>query len=229
MATSGNTSWELTRNQIIEAAMRKIGALAKGQSADSDDINNASMALNSLMALFETDGMPLWKRTTLPITLVASTNTYNLLNAVKLAQLNILYTGGATKYPLMPKSLYDFNRLPPTSGGIPNSYYFQPKIQDGTLVIWPTPTATEVVSYSLEAVVQKEYDGFFASGETPDFPPYWTDALIYGLAVRLAPETGLPIQDRQLLIKEAQMYFDMASDYGDEDGSFMFQPDKMAR
>lgn len=229
MATSGNTSWELTRNQIIEAAMRKIGALAKGQSADTDDLTNGAQALNSVMALLETDGMPLWKRTTLPVALVASTNSYTLANVVKLAQVVLVNSTGDVRYPIIEKSYYDFNMLPSTEGGCPVNYYFQPRIQDGTLVIWPTPAAADVTQYSLEAVIQKEFDGFFAAGETPDFPPYWTDALIYHLAVRLAPEHGVPLQDRQLLLKEAQMYTDMASDYGDEDGSIYFMVDRAGR
>lgn len=209
--------------------MRKIGALAKGQSADTEDLTNCSTALNSVMALLETDGMPLWKRVTLPITLAASSNTYNLANAVKLAQVVLVNSTGETRYPIIEKSYYDFNRLPTTEGGVPVNYYFQPKIQDGTLVIWPTPSTADATQYSLEAVIQKEFDGFFAANETPDFPPYWTDALIYNLAVRIAPEYGVPLQDRQLLMKEAEKYTEMASDYGDEDGSVFFSVDRSGK
>lgn len=105
-------------------------------------------------------------------------------------------------------------------------YSFTPKIQNGTLKVWPTPDATTATNYSLVAIVQKEFDGFFSATDTPDFPPYWTDALTYALAVRLAPEFGVPLQDRNLLIKEAEAYRKMANDFGDDGGSIFFQVDR---
>lgn len=226
MATSGNTSWELQRNNIISAALRKIGALAKGQSADTEDISNGSEALNSLAALLSTDGMQLWKRTEIAVTLVDGQQDYTLDDALKVHQVVLRYAGSDTSYEIQWKSLYDFNNLPTSEGGTPVHYTFTPGIQDGTLKIWPTPDATTATNYSLVAVVQKEFDGFFASSDTPDFPPYWTDALIYGLAARLAPEYGVPLQDRQMLLKEAETYKKMASDFGDDGGSIFFMADR---
>lgn len=226
MATSGNTSWELQRNNIISAALRKIGALAKGQSADTEDISNGSEALNSLAALLSTDGMQLWKRTEIAVTLVDGQQDYTLDDALKVHQVVLRYAGSDTSYEIQWKSLYDFNNLPTSEGGTPVHYTFTPGIQDGTLKIWPTPDATTATNYSLVAVVQKEFDGFFASSDTPDFPPYWTDALIYGLAARLAPEYGVPLQDRQMLLKEAEAYKKMASDFGDDGGSIFFMADR---
>lgn len=226
MTTSANTSWELQRNDIISAALRKIGALAKGQTADTEDITNGSQALNSLAALLSTDGMQLWKRTERAVTLVNGQQSYTLTDALKVHQVVLRYSDSDTSYEIQWKSLYDFNNLPTTEGGIPVHYTFTPNIQDGTLKIWPTPDATTAANYSLVAVIQKEFDGFFASTDTPDFPPYWTDALIYGLAARLAPEYGVPLQDRNLLLKEAEAYKKLASDFGDDGGSIYFMADR---
>jgi hypothetical protein len=227
MATATTTSWELTRNEIINAALRKIGVIAKGQTADSEDLINGAQALNSLIQLFATDGMPLWKRTEVSVTLVDGQQTYTLTNTVKLAQVVLRATAGATQYPLIQKSLYDFNALPQgdESEGTPVHYTFQPKIQDGTLRVWPTPDSGAASAYTLIAVIQKEFGTFVSATETPDFPPYWTDALVYGLAQRLAPEFGIPIEDRSLLAKEAAEYKAMATMYGDEDGSLFIAPE----
>lgn len=225
MSTSGNTSWELQRNDIIAAAMRKIGALGKGQTPDTEDYTNASQALNSLVSLFATEGMPLWKRTELSIPLVAATQNYTLASSLKLAQMILKSTSSSTQYELTEKSLYDFNQLP-TESGTPVHYTYIPGLSDGVVRLWPTPDVSAATDYSLIAVYQKEFDGFFSATDTPDFPPYWTDALIYGLAVRLAPEYGLPLNDRNLLLKEAEVYKKTASDYGDEDGSIYFQPER---
>lgn len=230
MATSGNTTWELTRDQIISATLRKLGVLAEGQVATTEQITNGAEALNSLIALFQTKGMPLWKRTEQIIPLVLGQQTYSITEAVKVPQVVLQYLNNTTQYELYEKSLYDFNQLPQgnINAGIPVHYYFQPGIQNGTLGIWPVPDAGTVTNNQLKVVKQKKFDGFFAAGETPDFPSYYTDALIYTLAVRLAPEYGIPVQDRQQLKSEAKEYTDDAFNYGDEDGSLYFMPDRRA-
>lgn len=231
MATSGNTSWELTRNNIIEAALRKLGVLAEGESANSAQLTSGAEALNSLISLFQTKGMPLWKRTTQTVTPVLSQEEYSITNAVKVAQVVLRYTNTSTQYELIGKSEYDFNQLPQGSvnAGIAVHWYFQPGIENGTLHLWPVPDASMVSQCQILVIKQKEFDGFFAAGETPDFPPYYSDALIYTLASRLAPEYGVPIQERQLLKIEATEFTTDAFNYGDDDGSIFLIPDRRGK
>lgn len=226
MATSGNTNFELDRDDIIEAALRKVGRLALGQTPEPEEYTSAGIALNSLLTLYSTDGMPLWKRTTTTHTLVNGTASYTITAAIKLAQVVLQSLTSDVQYEITEKSLYDFNQLPTSDGSLPIHYTYSPGISNGTVTVWPTPDASAAAEYRLVTITQKKFDGFFSSTDTPDFPSYWSDALIYGLAVRLAPEYGVPLQDRQLLLKEAESYRLMASSYGDEDGSIFFQPDR---
>lgn len=223
MSTSSNTTWDQTRNQIIESSLRKLGVLQEGQIVSSAEYTIGTQALNGVVTLLATKGMPLWKRVQLTLSLTA-TKIYNIPDVLKVAQVTLVDVGG-TQYDLIEKSLYDYNRLPNNSTGVPVHYYFQPKIQDGTLNIWPLPDSGSITNKTLKVTYQKEFDGFFNSSETPDFPSYWIQPIIYRLAATLAPEYGVPIQDRQLLLKEAEMYEEMAQGYGDEDGSIYFQPD----
>jgi succinyl-CoA synthetase beta subunit len=62
-------------------------------------------------------------------------------------------------------------------------------------------------------------------GDNLDFPEYWMEAVIYGLAHRLSPEYGIPLQDRQTLAAEAKRFLDDALEYSPEDTSLFFQPD----
>lgn len=228
MATSGDISFELTGDQIISAALRKLGVLAKGQTADAEDLSNGRQALNGLITLFSTDGMPLWKREELLVPLTVGITLYTLTGALKVAQVVIQELSSEVEWDLINRSEYDLNRLP-TSTGVPVHYGFTPEISTGTLRIWPAPDASAAASYRLLVEYQRKFDGFVAGGNTPDFPSFWTDALVYGLAVRLAPEYGVPLQDRQMLMKEAEMYRKMAADYGDEDGSLFIMQDKWGR
>lgn len=226
MATSSDTSWELTRNQLIEAAYRKIGIPGEDNSLSTTQITDGATALNSVIALAVTDGMPLWKRTTESKTPSTTSQVYTLADAVKISGVFLRDSGGV-QYEIHNKSLYDFNRLPRNSVGIPVHWTWNPSIQGGTVSIWPlTSDSSTVANKTIQIVYQKEFDGFTASGETLDFPAYWTLALIYKTAQILAPEHGVPLEDRKSLTNEGAVFWAQASSYGDEDGSFYIQPER---
>ena len=227
MATSNSTVWELTRDQLIEAALRKLGVLNKGATADATQLSTGQTALNGVIARFNTLGMPLWKRTEASQALVAGTSTYTLTGAIKLTEVYLRASNSSVQYKLQPKSEYDMNSLPYSSTGVPVSWSFTPNLAEGgTLRIWPIPDASSVSNYTLRVIKQDEFDTFTASAETPDFPAYWSDAIIYWTAVSLAPEYGIPLNDRKALQQEATIYLGQAQSYGDEDGSLFFSPER---
>lgn len=229
MATSNNTSFELTRDQLIVRAYAKLGIPGEGNSLSAAQIADGDECLNTVVALAVTDGMPLWKRLTTTVTPSTTSQAYTLPNAVKVSQVVLRDVLGGSQYALQNKSLYDFNNLPNLSVGVPVHYRFAPAIEGGVVYIWPQTSDPATVSAKLiDIVYQKEFDGFVATGNTPDFPAYWTAALVYRTAVMLAPENGVPLQDRQMLMQEASNYWSTASAYGDEDGSFYIQPDRVS-
>lgn len=229
MSTSGNIAWELNRNEIIEAAYRKIGIPGEGNTLTSTQYTDGAQALNAIVAMACTDGMALWKRTT--TTLIPSTGTqeYTITGAVKVSQVVLRDISSGSQYELEPKVLNDFLRLPNGTSGVPVSWIWEPSITGGTLKIWPnTSDASTVSGKRLIVTYQKEFDGFTSTTtDTLDFPAYWTQAIIYALASALAPENGVPINDRGVLMQEAKLYWDKASDYGDDDGSLFIQPHRM--
>lgn len=226
MATASLLSWELTRNQIIEAALRKCSVLAKGQTPSAEDYTDCTVALNGLITLLAVEGMPLWQRTTEVVTPVAGTKDYVIHNSWKIAQVVLTDNTSGTQIELTPKSLYDLNRLPDTSSGQPVNYASLPSLAHITVRVWPTPDASVASNKKIEVVFQKEFGAFNATTDTPDFPAYWTDVLIYGLAARIAPEYGVPLQDRQVLEQTYAKLKNAAEGYADEDGSFFIMPDR---
>lgn len=225
MTTSNSTTWELTRNDIIDAALRKLAVLGEGESANATQLITGQTALNGVIARFNTLGMPLWKRQQASVTLIDGTDTYVLNTALKLAEVYIRVISSTVTWKLEPKSEYDIRNLPYGSTGIPNCYSFTPNLAEGgTLRVWPIPDSSTAASYNLWTIYQEELDTFTSAGETPDFPAYWTDAIIYATAVALAPEYSIPLNDRAVLRTEAKDYLDQAKGYSDEDGSIMLQP-----
>ncbi len=120
---------------------------------------------------------------------------------------------------------YDYNILPlATSGGTPVNLYYQPFSTYGQINIWPIPndsTTTITLEY------QRPFEDMVTATDDFDFPSYWTEALIYGLAWRMSPEYGIPTADRQVLMKEAEFFHTKALDYGQEEGSIYFTPNRV--
>lgn len=225
MATSNNTSWELASTALVNAAYRKVGYLAEGQTLSTTALANGVEALNTIVYYLQTKGMPLWKRTTTTVVPNATTQVYTVADAVKIAQV-YLYDATSSQYDLEEKSLYDFNRLPSSaSAGVPVAWAAQPTITGHTVSIWPLTSDTgTIAAKTIKIVYQKKFDGFINAGDTLDFPSYWTMAIIFKLAYDLAPESGLPIQDRGLLKAEADDAIISAGGYQDEDGSLFMSP-----
>lgn len=226
MATSGNTSWELTRDQIIKGAMQIVGALAKGQEPDTEDTLDGSRMLNGVLALCNADGMPLWKRTTETVTLISGQSAYTIPKAMKINDVFLQEISTGASYSLQWQNLQNFLDQFSDTPTTPATWTTDQLLQGTILKVWPTPDATTVTYKRLQIVYQKEFDGMFSASDTLDFPAYWTDPIMYQLAVRMAPVYGLPVADRTALLREASMYYDVAKNFTPEDSSLFFQIDR---
>lgn len=60
MPSSGSANFDLTRNELLASSLRKVGAIAQGESPSAEMISEASEALNVLTKNLE--GFRLWKR-----------------------------------------------------------------------------------------------------------------------------------------------------------------------
>lgn len=234
MSTSGNVTWELQSTAIVNSAFRKTGYLSEDQTLSPTALANGVEALNAIVALFETIGMPLWKRTTATFTPLATTQQFNVPGAIKVAQV-VLNDPNGSRYPLIEKSRYDFNMLPTNaSAGVPVHYEVATRLPLSTagltVNIWPyTADASTIANKQILVVYQKLFDGMFNATDTLDFPAYWIHPLILKLALSMAPEHGLPLGDRASLKADCEEAMNMAKDYGDEDGSLFIQPDYIGK
>ena len=153
MSTSGTTTFSVTRDQIITAALRKIGVVAQGETATADQITEASVALNMMVKAWEADGMPLWALRTTPITVTANKTSYVIGPSVS--------SDVVTDKPL--KVIQAWNRDPTSNVDIPMriitkqeyailgnkattgkpiQIYYEPKVDSGTLYLFRTPRPT---------------------------------------------------------------------------------------
>ena len=122
--------------------------------------------------------------------------------------------------------LVDYNRLgykPSSSYPFWLTYDPQMDLGGGAGMFYIYPTFADGKSLIM-CYGQRSFDDFDASTDTPDFPQEYYLCMVYALAVVLAPTYGLPITDRQLLSKEADKAFAVASENEPEEGSFRIMP-----
>lgn len=230
MSTSGTTVWSLQRDEVINGALRKLAVLSGGSSPATYEITNAAETLNAMVKGFQADGMPVWAIKKYTFTVVSGTSVYNIGNSQTLATpmpLKVLQAyrnqANSVNVPMNIYTNYNFNLLPLTlTSGVPINLYYQPLSNYGVISLWPIPDDSTT---TITLVYQRPFEDMNTATDDFDFPPYWTEALIYGLAWRLAPEYGVPIQDRAAMMKEAEFFHQQALMYGSEEGSIYMTPD----
>ena len=228
MATSGTATWTLNRDQVIKGALRKLAVLPSGGTPSTNQVNDAAEALNGLVKSLHGKGMPLWKIISTTFTTVAGTSSYTvgpaqtINTSTPLRVIQALYQpSGGNNTPMDVYNRYDFNDLPNNATGTPVNFYFQPLRTTGVVKLWPTPAdSTTTITFHYEA----PFEDLNSASDDFDFPSYWITALIYNLAWLLAPEFGIPTQDRATLSQEAQYWTNEALSIGTEEGSLYLAP-----
>lgn len=231
MSTSGTPTVQYTRDDLIKAAMRKLGVLAKGQTPDTEDLTNGTMALNTAVAEMRTHGMPLWARNEYTFNLTTSTFLYQIgtsrtLNTpypLKIYQAYRLDNSSTNRIPVDVIANYDFNLLPVNSSGSPIQLTYQPYTNYGEIKLWPTPSSADAAN-TITIVYQRPFEYFLSATDTADFPEEWYLPLVYRLAILLAPEFGVPVTDRNQLREEYKDILERVLEFGGENASFYIQP-----
>lgn len=233
MTTSGSYDWDMTRDQIITDALSKVGAIDENDTPSTAQITKAARALNGVVKnLSGPTGMPLWaiRQVSFPMT---ATNTYTIgigqtisqPKPIKIVQAWILDNLSGFQRPLNIEALYNFNTLgTPASTGQPVQISYSPDNLTGTFYLYPTPDTYSQTNMSIYVRYQRVFQDFDSSVDTADFPQEWYLALVYNLAVVLAPDYGYPPNDRQILKAEAKEFTELAQQAEPESASWTFQP-----
>ncbi len=181
-----------TALQLVTSALRKLGAVAAGEAPDADEQADALAALNQIVESWNLQGLALYRRENVAYSLVPSQQVYTIgsganFNGARPITMNGAFvTRGGIDYPLEPLTQAQWNEILQKSqeSQLPEAVYYEPTFPDGTLRFWPVPlealTVTLAINMQLGAVADINDD--------LAFPPGYERALVYALAVDLAPE-----------------------------------------
>lgn len=108
------------------------------------------------------------------------------------------------------------------SGGPVNQVYYKQSMDNGTAYTWP---ANAGGVDKLVLITQNLVDDFDAPGNNPQFPIEWGSAIVYGLAVEIAPEYGVSIKEQLNLQRLAAEKLEALLNYDVENASVIFSRD----
>lgn len=242
MATSGTTTFSVTRNNIIEASLRLLGVLEEGAQPTAQAIENASMVLNMMLKDWQTDGIKLWTIHEMIIPLVNNQTSYTIgpasgndviadkpLRLIQSFLRNISVTPNVD-LPMTIISEQEYNILGAKKNtGTINTVFYKPYLNHGELKVFLTPNQNTVQNYELHINVQKPIQDITTANQTFDFPSEWFQCLRWGLAAELVGDYGLPLDKAAAFITRSEQYKERLMAWDIEWASTFFQPDIRAQ
>lgn len=193
MATSGTYNFTVTRDDIINGALRLIKAQGDRDVAVGARLANAAAALNIMVKSWVMNGLPLWAVLDVAVPMVAGQAQYSLGPGTSTQRpLRILdaYLRDASgnDVSLSILSRYDWDTLGQKNApGIPNQIFYDPQLNNGIVTVYNVPSDS---THTMHLVVQRQFQDFNLATDNPDFPQEAFQALKYGLAEELYPELG---------------------------------------
>ena len=123
--------------------------------------------------------------------------------------------------PIIPMSRNEYAELSSkTENGQVIQAYYDRQRDTGVLYVWPM---TDTVKSTVRFTSQRQIEDFDSNNDTPDFPNYWQQALVWGLAAEIAPEHGVDNPTWNMFIQKAAVEKANALSYDNEDTSVFFE------
>lgn len=239
MAVSGTTSFTVTRDQVIEAAMRGLSVLEEGAQPSATSVINASMSLNLIIKNWQKDGIKLWTISEIALPLVASQTSYTIgptgtgsdlvspkpLKVIQSYLRNVQVTP-PIDIPIQVISRQEYNTLGSKfSTGTTNSIFYTPNVSSGVVNVYLTPDLSTVTNYVLYMTVQRSLMDMVKPTDNFDFPAEWFLALKWALMAEMASDYDKSLQDRGYYDVKAILLRKELEDFDVEDVAVRFVPD----
>lgn len=179
-----------TARSIIEQALRKIHVLGRGQNLTSDEAQDALTALNNLLSSWTVEGGLVYTETRETFSCTGATSysigsggDFNTTRPVDVAAVYV--TQGTIDYPLQKYDQQQYAAIQDKSTtGASDYYYYDNNYPLGNLFLYPIPDA----SYTVTIYSVKPLTSFSALTTNVDLPEGYERALVFNLAVELAPD-----------------------------------------
>lgn len=186
MTSSGTYDYQLSNGEGVLAAFERVRIRAP--SLRQEHFATARRELNMLFVEWANKQVNLWKVELYSTPLIVGQAVYDVLPRTVMI-LDAWVTSGTGQFAqdltIVPISRSDYaNFTNKQTQGRPTAFWFDRLIAPA-VTVWPVPDTSGPYTMNWYACVQMQ-DANIPGGETPDVPYLWLDALVAGLAHRLA-------------------------------------------
>lgn len=230
MAVSNSTDFNRTSHDLIVMAREKIGIHAAEEPIANEEIVSARRHLNAMLKAWAAGGVSFTHMTEGSLTLVQADKDYVFgsggdFTTVPVDITDVRITRDSIDLPMIELSREEYYALPnKASQGRPTQWFYDRQRAGGTLYVWPVPDASAgTLKFTYRRVI---YD-MDANADDLDLPQEWYEAVVYGLADRLAENYGLTqTAAGQRVAQKAQMALQEIKEFdtGEGAGSLRIMP-----
>jgi hypothetical protein len=232
-------TFSINQQTLIQAAFRLIGQFNDDTPPPPTDLANAAQALNLMIKYWMSKNYPLWCVTDLSFTVVQGQVQYLIgpgsptpglqaYRVLRIPMARLQYATPASNFPLqvpliqLSRQEYDMMGQK-TDQGTPNSYYYDPQLNNGVLSLYLAPDANPNI---VILTCQRPIADVINSTASFDFPIEWLNALKWGLAEQLLPEYFVPESVAARVERNANRYLEDMLNWDQEEASTFFTPDR---
>lgn len=221
MPTSGITSWPLTAAEVVAQACYELGSHAAGETPSGQEMDDALVRLNSMLKSWAGEGN-MFREETVEIALAAGVGEQALSTDIR--AVNNAWAVGSYNRLMAQWNRSEYLSLPnATQLGTPVAWYAETGTAGLTIHVWPVPSADTTIALDCS---RKSFT-ITDPSETIDLPEEWQEAVILGLASRLAGMFGITESNPNKVARidgRASALYQRLLDR-DRPDSYVFEPD----
>lgn len=185
----------MTAQQYIELALKTIGALAKGETAATEDLSDGLITLNMLLSAWSNERLIVPYLVSETFTLPAK-QTVTIGTGMDLVTSNpsaltgeIIVTDGGVKYTVLPALESYIRGFNPIESRVPEYYCFIAGIATSSIIFDSIPIAGSTATI----MMYKPFTELSTLSTATTFPKGYDTAITYSLAALLSPSYGKPL------------------------------------
>lgn len=186
MTLSGTYAFNPGVGEIVLSAFARCGV--RRTELLAEHMVDARNETNFLLSEWSNRQVNLWSVDLVTQALTADTATYDVDASTVMILDAYIETGSGTTLNdriISPVSRTEYASFPnKTTSGFPSVFWFD-RLISPTITLWTPPDSSQTYTLKYYRCRQIQ-DAGIASGQTPEIPYRWIDALVSGLAARLA-------------------------------------------
>lgn len=208
MSTSGTITFAMSRDDIINAALRAMEVIGAGETASTEDLTNCGQALNIICKAYANKGLPLWCIQDISIPFVQGQASYVVGPAavpptprpVRVLQA-YLRRSDSTDVPLTVISREEYNNM--SSKGMQaqtTQLYYDAQLTNGSVTVYGVPPDS---TGTLHLLIQRQIQDVNLGTDNPDFPQEAYQMLKWKLVDEIGLEYGAKVSTLQIAQSKA--------------------------